>query len=212
MGGTSTTDTGSGLSNLTGSNQMLPFFFMKPTPIVTVITATLICIGAALLLGAKETRKPWPKPAPPPPPSPIYHPSSERAQTEAEIAQLAGTRYQHIELEIERALQGRSSQQREAVFTFLLPELIQVEPKRVVAMFDRQKPGEARDTLRSEMARQWTVRDFDAAVTWMKSLDEHERRASAATAVDSIAPYAPAVAKRLAREFDLRGPKRATRD
>ena len=96
-------------------------------------------------------------------------------------------------------------QQREAAFTFLLPELIQVEPERVVAMFDRQKPGEARETLRSEMARQWTVRDFHAAVAWMKSLDEHERRASANTAVKSIAPYAPAVAHRLTREFDLRG-------
>lgn len=185
---------------------------MKPAPIVTLVTATLIGIGATLLLGAKETRKPWPKPTPPPPPSPIYHLSPERAQTEEEIAQQASTRYQRNELEIERALQGRDAQQREAVFTFLLPELIQVEPKRVVALFDRQKPGEARDTLRTEIARQWTARDLDAAVAWMKSLDERERRDSAATAVNSIAPYAPAVANRLAREFDLRGPKRAARD
>ena len=51
-----------------------------------------------------------------------------------------------IELEIERALHGRDPQQREAAFTFVLPELIQVEPKRVVALFERQKPGEARET------------------------------------------------------------------
>lgn len=185
---------------------------MKPTSIVTVVTVTLISIGAALLLGAKETRKPWPKPTPPPPPSPIYHPSPERAETEAQIAQQASTRYQHIGLEIERALNSRDPRRREAVFTFLLPELIQVEPARVVDMFERQERGEARDTLREEMTRQWIAKDFDAAVAWMKSLDEHERRASAAVAMKSLAPYAPAVADRLAREFDLRGPKRAARD
>ena len=124
----------------------------------------------------------------------------------------ASSAYQVLEREIERALHGRDPQQREAVFTFLLPELIQVEPKRVVAMFERQKPGEPRETLRSEIARQWTVRDLHAAVAWMKSLDEHERRASANTAVKSIAPYAPAVADRLAREFDLHEPKSAARD
>jgi hypothetical protein len=185
---------------------------MKPAYIATIVTAALIAIGAALLMGAKENRKPWPKPAPPPPPSPIYHPSSERVPSEAEIAQQLSTLYQRNELEIERALHGKDPQHREAAFTFLLPELIQVEPRRVVAMFDRQKPGEARETLRTEIARQWTAMDLDAAVAWMKSLDDHERRASATDAVNSIAPYAPAVAHRLEREFDLRGPKKVARD
>lgn len=185
---------------------------MKPSYIVTLATAALICVGAAFLLGAADTRKPWPKPTPPPPPSPIYHESKERVPDAEEIAAQANTRYQLLEREIEQALHGGNPQQREAVFTFLLPELIQVEPKRVVALFERQKPGEPRDTLRSEIARQWTVRDLDAAVAWMKSLDEQERRASANTAVNSIAPYAPAVANRLAREFDLRELKRAARE
>lgn len=177
---------------------------MKPSYLVTLVTAALVCAGAALLLGASDPKnKPWPKPTPPPPPSPIYHESRERVPGEEEIAAQASTRYQLIELEIERSLHGRDPQLREAAFTFLLPELIQVEPKRVVALFDRQKPGEARETLRSEIARQWTVRDLPAAVAWMKSLDEQERRASADDAVKSIAPYAPAVANRLAREFDL---------
>jgi len=184
---------------------------MKPSYVVTLITATLICVAAAFMLGAADTRKPWPKPTPPPPPSPIYHESRERAPGVEEIAAQAKTRYQTLEREIERALHGRDPQQREAAFTFLLPELIQVEPERVVALFERQKPGEARETLRSEIARQWTVRDLHAAVAWMKSLDEHERQASANTAVKSIAPYAPAVANRLAREFGLRGQTR-TRD
>jgi hypothetical protein len=185
---------------------------MKPSTIVTLVTAALVCVSAVFLLGAKETRKPWPKPTPPPPASPIYHESREHAPDEEEIAMQASTRNQVVEQEIERALLDGDPQRREAVFTFLLPELIQVDPKRVVALFERQKPGEPRDTLRTEIARQWTARDLDAAVAWMKSLDERERRASADTAVESLAPYAPAVANRLAQEFDLRETKSAARD
>lgn len=184
---------------------------MKPSYLVTFITAAVVCVAAALLLGASEPKnKPWPKPTEPPPPSPIYHESAERVQGAEEIAAQASTRYQLLEREIERSLHGRDPQKREAAFTFLLPELLQVEPERVVAMFERQKPGEARETLRSEIARQWTVRDLPAAVAWMKSLDERERRASADDAVRSIAPYAPAVARRLSREFDLLAQKSAS--
>ena len=91
---------------------------------------------------------------------------------------------------------------REAVFTFLLPELVQVDPPRVIAMVARQRPGEARDTLRTEVTRQWIARDPDAAVRWMKTLPEDERRASAATAVESIIAHSPAEAAALADEFE----------
>jgi hypothetical protein len=185
---------------------------MKPSFIITMVTVSLIGIGAVLLLGATETPKAWPKPTPPPPPSTIYHPSRERVATEEEIARQASTHYQRIELEIERALVGGDPPQREAAFTFLLPELVQAEPKRVVAMLERQKPGQARETLRTEIARQWIARDPDAAVAWMKSLDEHERRASVSTAVKSIAPHDPVGADRLVRELGLREPTRAARD
>jgi hypothetical protein len=185
---------------------------MKPSSIVTLLTAALACVGVAFLLGAKEQRKPWPKPTPPPPPSPIYHESRERVPTEKEIANQASTQYQRLELQIEGALAARDAERREAVFTFLLPELIQVEPQRVVDLLGRLKPGEARETLRTEMARQWVARDIGAAVAWMKSLDEDERRASAAAAVASIAPYDPAGAIRIAQEFGLGGARRASRD
>jgi hypothetical protein len=185
---------------------------MKPTSIATLVVATLIGVGAAFLLVAKEQRKPWPKPTPPPPPSPIYHESRERMPTAEEIAQQASVRYENIEREIENALSAKDFHRREAAFTFLLPELIQVDPKRVVALMERQKPGEARETLRTEITRQWIVKDYHAAVAWMKSLDERERQASAATAMHSLAPYAPAVSHRVAREFDLRGPRSAARE
>lgn len=176
---------------------------MKPTSIVTLVLATLVGVGTAYWLSAHETRRPWPRPTPPPPPSPIYIPSTERVPTAAEIEIEAQRHNETIALEIEHALVANDPQRREAAFTFLLPELIQVEPRRVAEMFARQKPGEARDTLRGEIARQWIARDPAAAIAWMKSLDDHERQASAAAAVSSIAPHSPAEAVVLARAMGL---------
>ena len=53
------------------------------------------------------------------------------------------------------------------------------------------------------MTRQWIAKDPTAAVQWMKTLPEGERRASAAAAVDSIAAHSPAEAKALADEFSV---------
>jgi hypothetical protein len=177
---------------------------MKPTSVVTLVLVTLAGVGTAYLLNASEARlPPWPKSTPPPPPSPIYTPSTERVQTEEEIALLAQGHNQMLEREIESALQGNDPQQRETVFTFLLPELIQVEPDRVVSLVARQPPGKARTLLRTEVAQQWIARDAAAAVAWMKSLDDEERRASAAAAVASIAGYDPVTARALAIELGL---------
>jgi hypothetical protein len=168
---------------------------------VVIATASLMC--GALYLGAAEKRQPYPKPTPPPPPSPIYLPSNERAMTAAEIAAEAAFHDERLALEIERALFARDPQERETAFTFLLPELIQVKPQRVVDMVARQEPGEARDTLRNELARQWISRDRDAAVDWMKSLDEGERRASAYAAARTIAAAAPDQAIYVADQFGI---------
>lgn len=176
---------------------------MKPTSLITLVLATLMGVGTACWLSAHEGRRRWPKPTPPPPPSPIYIPSTERVPTAAEIELEALRHTETIALEIEHALASNDRQRREAAFTFLLPELIQVEPKRVVEMLARQEPGEARDTLRGEIARQWIARDPEAAIAWMKSLDEPERRTSAATAVKSIVAHSPAEASILARAMGL---------
>lgn len=176
---------------------------MRHTSIVALLLAALVGVGATFLLGAKEPRRPWPKPTPPPPPSPIYTPSAEHAMSEAEIERQASEHNQRLEEEIAGALAGKDSQRREAAFTFVLPELVQVDPERVVAMVARLQPGESRDTLRAEVSRQWIAKDPTAAIRWMKTLPDDERHASASTAIASIAAHSPAEATDLAAMFGV---------
>jgi hypothetical protein len=179
---------------------------MKPTTI-SIIAVTVVAlfatIGSAYWLDAREVRKPYPKATPPPDPSPIFTPSKEPAPTAEEIEKQAREHDAMLALSIERALVSRDAQQRETAFTFLLPELLQVDPGRVVEMVARQQPGEARDALRYEVARQWITRDRDAAIGWLKSLDEAEQRQSAQVAVDSLAAIAPEQAIYVANEFGI---------
>jgi hypothetical protein len=107
-------------------------------------------------------------------------------------------------LEIQRGLLARDPQQRETAFNFLLPNLLSQEPERAVDMVARQEPGEARDALRNEVARQWITRDSAAAIAWMKMIDsETERRESATVAVAALAAVSPGQAIRLAEEFGI---------
>jgi hypothetical protein len=177
---------------------------MKPTSIVTLVVATLLAAGSAAWLIAGEPRnKPWPKPTPPPPASADFATSPERAQTTEEIDRDLREHDDHIERELELALVSHDAGRREGAFAFLLPELLQVAPGRLTAMLARQDPGKPRDTLRTELARQWIATDARAAIAWIKSLDHDERLASAKTAVAWIAPHDPEAAIRLAGEFGL---------
>jgi hypothetical protein len=179
----------------------------KPTTITLVaitVVALFASIGSAYYLDAREPKKPYPKATPPPPPSDVYTPSKERAPTAEEIERQARDHNARLGLEIERALAARDPHQRETAFTFLLPELLQVDPARVVEMVARQEPGEARDALRTEVARQWITRDREAAVGWMKSLqNEAERQHSAEAAVTSLAAIAPGQAVEVADQFGI---------
>jgi hypothetical protein len=180
---------------------------MQRISLLTMASVSVIALaatfGGAYYLRAHETRKPWPKPTPPPPPSPVYHPAAESAPSAAEIEAEAATHNRRLAFEVQRALLAREPRDREAVFTFLLPELIQVEPRLVVEMVDALQPGEARDTLRTELARQWISRDRDAAIDWMKGLDADERRASAYSAARAIAAEAPEQAIYVADVFEV---------
>ena len=179
---------------------------MKPTSIVSLVATTLLGVGSAVWLNAGEERnKPWPKPTPPPPASSLFEPSPEPAQTSEEIDRDLAEHDDRIEREIELALDSKDPKRREAAFVFLLPELLQVSPKRATAMVDRQAPGDARDTLRTELTRQWIATDAGGAIAWIKSLDDEERDASARIAVAWIAPHDPKAALRLAHELGLRG-------
>ena len=176
---------------------------MSRTSLITLVATALFGVGTAVWLNADEPRKPWPKPTPPPPASPVFSDSRERAPTAEEIAEAARTKNQQLELAIERSLVARDPQQRETAFTFLLPELLQVEPKRVVAMVARQEPGEARNLLRDEVARLWIQTDVRTAADWIKSLDDPERRSAANTAVAAIAARDPAGAIELADKLEV---------
>jgi hypothetical protein len=174
---------------------------MKSTSLITLVAVTLAGIGTAYWLSADEPRKPWPKPTPPPAASPIFKPSKELAPTAEEIELAARSHNEQLAVAIERSLVARNPQQRETAFTFLLPELLQVEPKRVVAMVAKQEPGEVRNLLRDEVARVWIQADKSAATDWIKSLDEAERMSAANTAVAVIASRDPPGAIELADQL-----------
>jgi hypothetical protein len=178
---------------------------MKPTSIITLVIATLIAIGSACWIGAREppARKPYPKATPPPPASPVYTQSREPAPTLEDIEREAREHDARLEIDIERALHSRDATARETAFVFLLPELIQVAPERAVALIARQKPGEPRDVLRMEVARQWITRDRDAAMRWIGSLEEPERSAAAHDAVRELTPVAPEQAIHVADAFGI---------
>jgi hypothetical protein len=173
------------------------------TTAFAIVALTLLAGGSALFLNAHEQpRRPYPKASPPPPPSPIYTPSSEKAQSAEEIDLAAAM---HVDLllgQVGRALATRDAQAREAAFTFLLPELIQVAPHRVVELFEELE-GEPRATLRTELACQWVMQDRDAAMRWLASLEGVERRDAAYAAVRTLAPVAPDQAIHVAQAFDI---------
>jgi hypothetical protein len=186
---------------------------MKPTSIVTLVVVTLLGVGSAVWLSAGEERnKPWPKPTPPPEASQEFEPSPEPAQTVEEIDREIADHDDVIERELESSFDSPDPERREAAFVFLLPELLQLSPQRVTAMVERQQPGRARDTLRTELTRLWIATDAGEAIAWIKSLNDHERRASARTAVEWITPHDPQSALRVAHELGLRGRVSAARD
>jgi hypothetical protein len=180
---------------------------MKRTPLSVLLAAALVALGAACGPSANEVRH-WPKPTPPPDASPIYHDVQEHIPTEEEIERQALEHPAQLESSVESALRGGDAAQRETAFVFQLPELLQVAPGRVVALHARLEPGEARDQLRTEIARLWIGRDPRAAVSWMKSLDGEERRAAVVVAATELAPYAPREATQLLDQFGLGGEER----
>ena len=176
---------------------------MKSTSTLTIIAATLIALGTAYWINAREPRRVWPKPTPPPPASSIYNDVQEEMPSEADIEREAREHPARLEEAIQDAVNSRDSQWREAAFVFLLPELLQVEPQRLVDLVARQKPGPERDLLRTELAQHWIGSDARAAMAWMRSLDEVEQKASALTAMTTIAPIDPPKAIGIALEFDV---------
>jgi hypothetical protein len=178
------------------------FFLMKSTPVICVAAAALLALGGAWWLRAREApRQPWLEVTLSPP---VHTSAPEPAPTAAPVAPDPHQHSAMLALEVERALAAHDPQQRETAFAFLLPELLQMDAPRVVDLVARQEPGEARDSLRSEVARQWIARDRDAAIQWMKSFESPgERQASASVAVQSLAAVAPGQAVEVADQFGI---------
>lgn len=177
---------------------------MHNKALTTILAATLFTLSAACGSDDGYKRpKVWPKPTEPPPASPIYHDVEEKVLTEEEVDRAAGQYYTILETELETALMGDDLVRRETVFVHILPELLQVEPDRVVGMHARLKPGEPRKLLCSEIAQQWASSDPAAAARWMRTLEGDERRSAAMTAVTTLAPWEPRGALKFADEFGL---------
>jgi hypothetical protein len=177
---------------------------MPKNLVTTLLAVTLLLLSTACSPEEGYKRpKIWPKPTDPEPASPVYHELKERMPSEEEIARDAAEHNARLEEAIESTLKDGDLVERETVFVHVLPELLQVEPQRLVALHARLAPGEPRDTLRIEMARLWASTDPPAAMRWMKSLDENERRTAATAAVTTLAPWDPRTASALAGEFGL---------
>lgn len=175
---------------------------MRVTVSLAALFAVLTAVSAAHFSASRDADEPPPLTAAPVP-TPIHSPVMPSAPSANESASTAKERNRQLAIAIERALVSRDSQHRETAFNFVLPELLRDEPDRVIAMVARQEPGEARDALRDEVARQWITKDRDAAIEWMNSLEQADRTASATIATRTLAAINPAQAIAVADQFGV---------
>lgn len=175
---------------------------MRITVSLAALIAVLTAVSAARLSDTRDADEPHPQSVARVP-APIHSPMMQSALSANEIVSAAQERNRQFAIAIERALVSRDSQHRETAFNFILPELLREEPNRVIAMVARQESGEARDALRDEVARQWIMKDRDAAIEWMNSLDQADRTASATIATRTLAAIKPAQAIAVADQFSV---------
>jgi hypothetical protein len=163
----------------------------------------MLALGGALLAGWRAGPEPEPAALSPSPAAVAVPAAAPPAllhsirQPDEDLAE----RHRQLALSIETALLATDLHQRETAFNQLLPELLAADAPRLMALFARQEPGEARHALRDEITRRWIRQDRAAATEWMHSLDEVERRDSARTAMRALAAFDPPGAVALADEF-----------
>lgn len=170
--------------------------------LAAALIAVLTVVSAARFSGTRDADEPHLQSAARVP-APIHSPIKQSAPSANEIAPATQERNRQLAIAIERALVSRDSQHRETAFNVVLPELLREEPNRVAAIVARQEPGEAREALRDEVARQWITKDRDAAIEWMNSLEQADRRASATIATRTLAAIEPAQAVAVADQFGV---------
>lgn len=175
---------------------------MRVTVSLAALIAVLTAVSAARFSDTRNSDEPHSQSAARVP-TPIRSPSMQSAPSANETASAAPERNRQLAMSIARALVARDLRHRETAFNFVLPELLSEEPTLVIAMVARQEPGEARDALRDEVARQWITKDRDAAIEWMDSLEQVDRRASATIAMRTLAAITPAQAIAVADQFGV---------
>jgi hypothetical protein len=175
---------------------------VRVTVSLAALIAVLTAVSAAHFSGTRDTDEPPPQSAAQVA-APSHSPTMQSAPSANEIVSSALERNRQLAIEIERALVSRDSQHRETAFNFILPELLREDPDRVIAVVARQEPGEERDALRDEVARQWITKDRDAAIEWMNSLEQADRMASATIATRTLAAINPAQAIAVADQFGV---------
>jgi hypothetical protein len=175
---------------------------VRVTVTLAALIAVLAAMSAAHFSSSRDADELHPQTAASVP-APIHSPTMQSAPSANEVALTAQERNRQLAIAIERALVSRDSQHRETAFNFVLPELLREEPDRVIAMVARQEPGDARDALRDEVARQWIIKDRDAAIEWMNSLEHADRTASATIATRTLAGSNPTQAIAVAAQFGI---------
>jgi len=183
---------------------------MRVISIVAVLMLTLVAFGTACgndqdraFTDISKRPDKWPKPTDPPPASPIYHDVKERVPTEEEIDRESRERPATLAAGIEGALLNGDALAKEMAFVYLLPELLQVEPARLLDLHSRLEPGAARSLLATEIARQWMSRDPPAATRWIGKLEGVERRAAVMATVRDLVPWSPGAARGLVEQVGL---------
>jgi hypothetical protein len=177
---------------------------MRKSFATTLLAVTLITLSTACSPEDGYVRpKVWPKPTEPPPASPIYRDVDEKVPTEEDLARATEEHTAILAAELESGLLGDDAIRRETVLVYILPELLQVEPGRIVDMHKRLEPGKLRGTFAVDIAQFWTSSDPQAAMQWLKSLEGDERREAVIGAVTALAPWDPQQAVRLVDEFGL---------
>jgi len=176
---------------------------MKFSNVIMVSAAVLVVgIGGLHLFDRLNAGTPTTAPVEPLAEQPAMPSPYESAQVPVEAPPMPDPPQQLV-AEIERALVAVDPQQRETAFNSLLPELLREDPGSVVAMVARLAPGEPRDALRDEVTRQWITQDREAAVEWIGTLWEAEKKASAVTAMRTLAARSPAQAIAVADRFGV---------
>jgi hypothetical protein len=175
---------------------------VRVTISLAALIAVLTAVSAFRLFDTRDANERRPQTVTPLP-ALINLPTVRSALSANESAPASPEHSRQLALAIERALVSREPHHRETAFNFVLPELLRDEPNRVVAIVARQEPGEARDALRDEVARQWITNDRDAAIEWMHTLNQADRTASATIATRTLAAINPAQAIAVADQFGV---------